>query len=322
MVWAGKGKREEACYRLSIVDQTRGEDRYRHALLVTDAPDSEKLFEPLPISHCSETVIDSLLIMADGGSSTLRVFNLKSFFRAASDSSKANVGLLSHSLYARNYRYILPQVGALAVPDGLVPEAIGSASGYGEQAMVIAGRPAGNVGASRRVLVCQLQEDRLKLVPGREESEIQCDGRVCGIGCSGGLVTALAGEGRKQPLVWHKGNAQSSQFPWPTGTSGFHHDPISGNLWGLTTGMGRRVAFRKSLSSFDDGLGGRGWWQHICRWPVLGQRRIRNRRILWFSTEVVLTALLRYLSVREEPIRGGEEGPFRPNLPKKPISAE
>ena len=90
------------------------------------------------------------------------------------------------------------------------------------QAMVIVGRPAGDVGASRRVLVCQLQGDRLKVVPGREESVIQCVSRICGTGCSGGLVTAFAGEGRKQLLVWRKGNAQPSQPHWPAGTSGFH----------------------------------------------------------------------------------------------------
>ena len=164
VAWSGKGVYEAKGLRLSVVRETGEGVHYRHALLVTEAQESGTIYEALPPSRYSIGAVGSLLLLADAVSPGLRVFDLKGFFRAASNPLKESVGTSKQVSYAFNYRYILPEVANLEVPGTVIPEVIGPFHGDSGD-VVILGRQVGLVeGSPYSARVYRLEGDHLQLV--------------------------------------------------------------------------------------------------------------------------------------------------------------
>lgn len=253
VAWMGTGRYSEKGVRLSVLER-RPPYGYRHALLVAEGDGASTLCRPLPSSLCSMAVVGPWLLLSDGVATHLRVFDLRAFFKSGSDPSKKLIGKgRADTLYAFNYRLILPQVGNLVVPDGLVPEAIGQ-GGTGREGQTVA--IAGRAGNREHAVVREFTLNGQCLCPVAEEhvlSELPTGAPIHGIAAHGKVTMMIIGSsGRSRDLLVSDVLSKSKkQFAWTGCGRGLYWDHDSGDLWSIASTLWKRILFRTSASRFD-----------------------------------------------------------------------
>ncbi|WP_075744361.1 MULTISPECIES: hypothetical protein [Actinoalloteichus] len=96
--------------RISFVDYDDPSDvRYRHVLLVE--PTSTTNFRAVNIHAGGVAWAGDYLYVMDTNRG-IRVFDLRTLWRTAGDTTKSRIGLVDGQYYAHDYRYVLPQVGS------------------------------------------------------------------------------------------------------------------------------------------------------------------------------------------------------------------
>lgn len=265
VAWTGRGRCRFKGVRLSVLDMADPRRvLYRHVLLVSAGTVPGALFGPLPLqaetararrqsAGCAMAVVGSLLLFADGASAGFRVFDLGCIFTAASDPTRTKVGTKGGP-HAYDYRYILPQVGTIELPDGVIPQAAGPhGSPAGPSALLIAGAAARD-DESARTVVNRYVLSGQSLVPCASPSvafALPGGGRIYGVvGCDDRMFL-LSGEGATRTLVVRNAVGGGEKVSaWPRRAAGLALDWEAKDLWSLIPGIGSRAAFHSSLSLY------------------------------------------------------------------------